>query len=117
PAQIPGGDGSFAVTGYCDVPLFSNLRDRLVCRCVFRPTRHILLLSVAEMSPDDQLLVHARLQNDLRRDEFDPLDPRIFLSRTGGTRSNPVRENTIFERVRVEPGAAFMRNRSGRLQE
>ena len=77
PAQIPRSDRASTVADHLHLAVVVDLRDRRIRGRVFGPARNVLAVAVAEPGIDDELLAGRRFENQMLRQDFDPLNARI----------------------------------------
>ena len=92
-----------------------DLGDRLVGRRVLGPAGDVFDVAVAEVGPHEQLLRRARLQHRGGRQDLQPRQPRVIVLRRRHAGGDPLGEHAVLQRVDVEPHAAPVRHRAGRL--
>src|SRR5262249_34941419 len=83
----------------------------------FGPARHVFGVTIAKGGAHLQLLIRARLERRLRGQHFDALNAWVLSAWSRRAAGNPVRQDAVFERVRREPLAAFMRDCSGGFEQ
>ena len=81
PAEIPRGDRAFTMADDFHHTVVVHRRDGGVAGGVFGPARHVLMVPVVEEGSDLEGLRLVRLEHDVRRRNFDPLDARILRRR------------------------------------
>ena len=115
--QIPGGDRAFAVADDLHFAVIIDLGDRGVRRGVFGPARHVFGVTVAEVGAHEQLLVCARCEDGVLRQNLEVIDAGVVRFRSGRAGGNPFRQDPVFQRTDIESFAAFVRDGGCRFQQ